>query len=68
MIYVDADACPVKAEAEEIATRNRVRLAFVSNGGLRPAAYARTDLALGARAAEDLADTGQVSHDGEGHG
>ena len=38
MIYVDADACPVKAEAEEIATRNRVRLAFVSNGGLRPSA------------------------------
>lgn len=38
MIYVDADACPVKAEAEEIATRHRVKLAFVSNGGLRPSA------------------------------
>lgn len=36
MIYVDADACPVKTEAEEIATRNKTRIAFVSNGGLRP--------------------------------
>ncbi len=36
MIYVDADACPVKAEAERVATRHGVRLFFVSNGGLRP--------------------------------
>lgn len=36
MIYVDADACPVKAEAERVATRRGVGLAFVSNGGLRP--------------------------------
>ena len=36
MIYVDADACPVKAEAETVATRNKTRIAFVSNGGLRP--------------------------------
>ncbi len=38
MIYVDADACPVKDEAERVATRHRVGLAFVSNGGLRPSA------------------------------
>ncbi|HFQ15315.1 MAG TPA: YaiI/YqxD family protein [Rhodobacteraceae bacterium] len=36
MIYVDADACPVKAEAEAVATRRRVRMALVCNGGLRP--------------------------------
>ncbi len=36
MIYVDADACPVKAEAERVATRHGVRVFFVSNGGLRP--------------------------------
>lgn len=35
-IYVDADACPVKAEAEKVATRHRIRLYLVSNGGLRP--------------------------------
>ncbi len=36
MIWVDADACPVKAEAERVATRAGVPIAFVSNGGLRP--------------------------------
>lgn len=36
MIYVDADACPVKAEAERVAARLNQRLFFVSNGGLRP--------------------------------
>ncbi|SDE60659.1 hypothetical protein SAMN04488567_2078 [Limimaricola pyoseonensis] len=36
MIYVDADACPVKAEAERVGTRHGLRVAFVSNGGLRP--------------------------------
>ena len=36
MIWVDADACPVKDEAERVATRLGLRLAFVSNGGLRP--------------------------------
>jgi len=35
-IYVDADACPVKAEAEKVATRHKLKLYFVSNGGLRP--------------------------------
>lgn len=36
MIYVDADACPVKAEVETVATRHRVPVKMVSNGGLRP--------------------------------
>ena len=35
-VYVDADACPVKAEAEKVATRHRVQMYIVSNGGLRP--------------------------------
>ena len=34
-VYVDADACPVKAEAERVATRHKVRIFIVSNGGLR---------------------------------
>ena len=38
MIYVDADACPVKAEAERVATRHRMEMKVVSNGGLRPSA------------------------------
>lgn len=36
VIYVDADACPVKDEAERVATRHRLELVIVSNGGLRP--------------------------------
>ena len=36
MIYVDADACPVKAEAEKVATRHSLKIFVVSNGGLRP--------------------------------
>ncbi len=36
MIYVDADACPVKAEVERVATRRRVEVRMVANGGLRP--------------------------------
>ena len=37
-LYIDADACPVKAEAERVATRHKVRMFVVSNGGLRPSA------------------------------
>ena len=36
MIYVDADACPVKSEVEAVATRANVRVRMVSNGGIRP--------------------------------
>lgn len=35
-IYVDADACPVKAEVEKVGTRHAVQMFIVSNGGLRP--------------------------------
>ena len=35
-IYVDADACPVKAEVERVGTRHGTRIFIVSNGGLRP--------------------------------
>ena len=37
-VYIDADACPVKDEAEKVATRHGVRMYVVSNGGLRPSA------------------------------
>lgn len=38
-IYVDADACPVKAEIERVGTRHGTRMVVVSNGGLRPSAH-----------------------------
>ncbi|GGW30471.1 UPF0178 protein [Gemmobacter lanyuensis] len=37
-LLIDADACPVKAEAETVATRHRIRMVLVSNGGIRPSA------------------------------
>lgn len=37
-LYIDADACPVKAEAEKVATRHKIKMFVVSNGGLRPSA------------------------------
>ena len=36
IIYIDADACPVKGEAEQVATRHMCQLIMVSNGGIRP--------------------------------
>ncbi|HEV7436405.1 MAG TPA: YaiI/YqxD family protein [Pseudorhizobium sp.] len=35
-IYVDADACPVKAEAIRVAERLGLVIVFASNGGIRP--------------------------------
>lgn len=35
-VFVDADACPVKAEVEKVAERHGVLVTYVANGGLRP--------------------------------
>lgn len=35
-LYVDADACPVKAEVVRVAERHSLAVVFVSNQGLRP--------------------------------
>lgn len=37
-LYVDADACPVKAECLRVAGRHGVETVMVSNGGVRPSA------------------------------
>lgn len=36
VLYIDADACPVRAEAERVATRLRLPMVLVCNGGIRP--------------------------------
>jgi len=36
IIYIDADACPVKAETLKVAERHGVEVVIVSNGGIRP--------------------------------
>jgi uncharacterized protein YaiI (UPF0178 family) len=35
-IFIDGDACPVKAEALKVAERHGLPVVIVSNGGLRP--------------------------------
>ena len=38
VLYIDADACPVRSEAERVATRLAVPMVLVCNGGIRPPA------------------------------
>ena len=64
-IYVDGDACPVKAEVEKVAGRHGVAVTIVSNGGLRPSAnplLRHVTVAEGADAADDWI----VAHIGKG--
>lgn len=39
MIYVDADACPVRAEVVRVAERHGVAVVMVANGGIRPSQH-----------------------------
>jgi uncharacterized protein YaiI (UPF0178 family) len=55
-VYVDGDACPVKAEVEKVAARHSLAVTIVSNGGLRPSAnplLRHVTVAEGADAADD---------------
>lgn len=64
-IYVDGDACPVKAEVERVAGRHGLTVHIVSNGGLRPS---RNPLVRNVTVAEgaDAADDWIAEHAGEG--
>ena len=56
VIYVDADACPVRGETETVAARHRAQVRMVTNGGIRPspAAFVETVfVAEGPDAADD---------------
>ncbi len=55
-IFVDADACPVKAEVARVAERHALAVHMVSNGGIRPSAHPlfhHVTVAAGADAADD---------------
>ena len=55
-LYIDADACPVKGEAERVATRLGVPMVLVCNGGIRPPANPLVSLVVvddGLDAADD---------------
>jgi len=64
-IFVDADACPVKAEVERVADRHGLTVHIVSNGGIRPSANPRIRHVIVAEGA-DAADNWIVEHVGAG--
>lgn len=64
-IYVDADACPVKAEVLKIAGRAGVVSVFVANSGLRPSRDPLVEHVLVPQGA-DAADDWIVEHVGAG--
>ena len=64
-LYIDADACPVKAEAERVATRLRVPMVLVCNGGLRPSPNPLVSLVIVAEG-PDAADSWIAAHCGPG--
>lgn len=60
-IYVDADACPVKAEVEKVAERHALHVHIVSNGGIRPRPHPLVHTVIVARGA-DAADDWIAEH------
>ena len=64
-IFVDGDACPVKAEVEKVATRHGLAVTIVSNGGLRPSANPLMRHVVVAEGA-DAADNWIAEHIGAG--
>lgn len=64
-LYIDADACPVKEEAERVATRHKVAMKVVSNGGLRPSQNPLVEHVI-VDAGPDVADMWIAERAGEG--
>lgn len=64
-IYVDADACPVKAEVVKVAERHGLVVTFVANFGLRPSRDPMIRNVMVPQGA-DVADDWIVEHAGAG--
>jgi uncharacterized protein YaiI (UPF0178 family) len=64
-IYIDADACPVKDEAERVATRRGLKMYVVCNGGLRPSANPLVEMVF-VPDGPDVADMWIAEHAGRG--
>ena len=62
-IYVDADACPVKAEILRVAERHGLAVHMVSNGGIRPSPHPRVNTVI-VPAGADVADDWIAEHIG----
>ncbi len=55
IIFIDADACPVKEETKKVANRFGLKTILVSNGGIRPSNDAMIEIVVVAKGA-DVAD------------
>lgn len=64
-IYVDGDACPVRAEVERVAQRHGFLVHIVTNGGLRPNPDPRIRTVF-VPEGPDVADDWIAEHIGEG--
>jgi len=64
-LYIDADACPVKSEAERVASRHQVKMYVVSNGGLRPSQNPLVETII-VPDGPDLADMWMAGRAGQG--
>ncbi len=65
MIYVDADACPVKPEILKVAERHGIEVTFVANSGLRPSRDPMVHNVI-VSSAFDAADNWIAEHAGPG--
>ena len=63
IVYVDADACPVKDEVTTITIRHGCRAVMVCNGGIRPHPHPLIDLAI-VNDGPDAADIWIADHAG----
>lgn len=64
-IFVDADACPVKAEALRVAERHGLKTWLVSDGGVRPSQSPLVEIVIVAPGM-DAADDWIAEHIGKG--
>jgi len=64
-LFLDADACPVRAEALRVAERHQVRMFVVSNGGIRPSAHPLAETVI-VDDGPDAADKWIAAHAGAG--
>ncbi|MBT5194170.1 MAG: YaiI/YqxD family protein, partial [Rhodospirillaceae bacterium] len=60
-IFIDADACPVRDEIIQVATRHGLKTWMVSDGGIRPSASALVELVI-VPPAPDAADDWIAEH------
>lgn len=61
ILYIDADACPVKEEALRVAHRHKMQVYLVSDGGIRPNPHPLVEVVVVTQGA-DAADDWIVEH------